>query len=153
MSKKIFNLTEEGKCDLERELDQLIRSRPEISQKIATARGFGDLSENAEYSAARAEQDRIERRIREIQNVLENFNIIEEIADGKVGLGDGVTLISNKKEYKYKVVGEIEANPSEGKISNKSPLGQQLIDKKVGEMVTIETPRGEKSYKIVEIHE
>lgn len=153
MSKKMFYLTEHGKRELEKELDQLVSARPEIAQKIATAREFGDLSENAEYSAARAEQDRTERRIREIQNILENFDIIEEIADGKVGLGDGVVLISGDKKYEYRVVGEIEANPSEGKISNKSPLGEQLTGKKVGETVTIETPKGKKSYKIVEIHE
>jgi len=142
-----------GKRDLEEELKELTRSRPEIAQRIATAREFGDLSENAEYSSARDEQDRTERRIREIQNILENCDIIEEIADGKVGLGDSVILTSDGEEYEYKVVGAVEADPTNGKISNKSPLGEQLIGKKVGDTATIKTPKSEKVYKIIKINE
>lgn len=153
MAKKIFYLTEHGKRELEVEFDDLVSMRPAIAQRIATAREFGDLSENAEYSAARDEQNRVERRIREIQNILENCELIKEKTDGKIGLGETVTLMSDGQEYKYTVVGAVEADPTSGKISNKSPLGEQLMGKTVGDTAVITTPKGEKVYKIVRINE
>ena len=153
MVKKVFHLTENGKRDLEKELEELNRTRPLIAERIATARAFGDLSENAEYSAAQDERSRTERRIHEIENILENHDIIEEIADGKVGLGDSVVLLSDGTEQEFQVVGAVEADPAAGKISNHSPLGEQLLGKKVGDTVTVKTPKSETSYKIVKINE
>ncbi|MDR0957384.1 MAG: transcription elongation factor GreA [Candidatus Nomurabacteria bacterium] len=151
MSKKLFHLTKQGKRNLEAELDELVNTRPAIAQRIATAREFGDLSENAEYSAARSEQSQTEARIAEIQNILENSDLIEEKIDGKIGLGDAVKLRANDKDYEFTVVGAVEADPSSGKISNKSPLGEQLIGKTVGEHAIVTTPKGELNYEIIEV--
>ena len=149
--KKRFELTEHGKHDLEDELQQLLDNRPAVSQRIADARSFGDLSENAEYSAARDEQARTESRIREIQDILANCDIIADSSDGVVSLGDTVTLKSGRQTVEYKVVGAVEANPLDGKISNESALGKQLMGKKAGDQVTISAPKGEKSYEILKV--
>lgn len=153
MAKKVFHLTAHGKRELEEELAQLLSDRPNIAQRIATAREFGDLSENAEYSAARELQSRAEARISEIQNILGNSDMIKENVDGKISLGDSVTLLSDGKKYEFKVVSAVEADPTGGKLSYKSPLGEQLLGKSIGDAVTIETPKGKKIYEIVEISE
>ena len=121
MIKKSVNLTAEGKKELEKELEELIASRPEIAEKIATARAFGDLSENEEYSSARNEQKLTESRILEIQELLKNAKII------RGGLGG--------KEVEYTLVGPTEANPLEGKISNESPIGKAISGHKAGDSV------------------
>lgn len=149
--KKQYHLTEHGKRELEAELADLIESRGEIADKIAEARDYGDLSENAEYSAAREEQGRVETRINEIENILQNADIIvESTRKGVVALGSTVTLQNGKKAI-YKIVGPVEADPLEGKISNESPLGEALMGKKVDDHVEIETPKGKVDYKILEI--
>lgn len=133
MIKKSISLTAEGKKELEKELDELIKGRPAIAEKIATARAFGDLSENEEYSSARAEQKMAEGRILEIQDILKNAKLIRNGKKDKVALGATVTFSLGGKKTEYTVVGPTEANPLEGKISNESPIGKALFGKKAGE--------------------
>jgi transcription elongation factor GreA len=133
MIKKNIDLTAEGKKALEKELEELIAGRPEIAEKIATARAFGDLSENEEYSSARNEQKMAESRILEIQEILKNAKIIRGGKKDKVALGTIVALSLGEKNMEYTLVGPTEANPLEGKISNESPIGKALIGKSAGE--------------------
>lgn len=149
--KKAYQITKEGKLELENELAELKGRRGDIAEKIASARDFGDLSENAEYDAAREEQGLVETRIAEIEDILQQAEIIKSTKGSKVGLGSTVELKSSAKSVTYKVVGPVEANPLEGKISNESPIGLQLMSKKVGENVTITTPKGETTYEVVKI--
>lgn len=149
--KKAFHITEQGKKDLEKELKDLIDSRGAVADEIATARENGDLSENAEYTAAREKQSRVESRIAEIEEILDGAQIIASDGDDKVSLGDKVTVSLNGKEMEFNLVGAIEADPLNGKISHESPLGAALLGKKVGDTATIKTPKGEKTYKIVKI--
>ncbi|MBQ3429914.1 transcription elongation factor GreA [Candidatus Saccharibacteria bacterium] len=142
MAKKIVNLTVEGKNELEKELEALIAERPAITEKIATARAFGDLSENEDYSAARNEQKLAETRIAEIEDILKNAKIIRSKKGGKIGLGSKVVVKLSGKEYTYSVVGPVEANPLEGKISNESPIGKALFGRAAGEEYTL--PNGNK---------
>ncbi|MBR2659653.1 transcription elongation factor GreA [Candidatus Saccharibacteria bacterium] len=146
--KKTINLTKQGKLDLEKELDELISRRPAIAERLQTARAFGDLSENQEYSDARAEQKTVENRIAEIEDILKNAKIIRNAAHDKVSMGATVTVTLAGKRQTYSIVGPVEANPLDGKISDKSPIGQALMGKVVGD--TYELPNGNKG-KIVEI--
>lgn len=131
--KKTINITKEGKAELEKELAELIAQRPAIAERIATARAFGDLSENQEYTDARAEQKNVENRILEIQDTLKDAVIIRTRKSDKVNIGATVTIKMAGKEFVYAVVGPVEANPLEGKISHESPLGKQLLGRKAGE--------------------
>lgn len=150
--KKEYQLTPEGKQELETELEELRARRGEVAEKIAIARDFGDLSENAEYSAAKEEQSQVESRIAEIETILQNSSIIKKAkSNGKVVVGTTVDLKSNGKAATYTVVGPVEADPLEGKISNASPIGKALLNQKVGDKVTIETPKGKVEYEIVKI--
>lgn len=149
--KKIFQITDEGKQELETELEELKGRRGAIAEKIAEARDYGDLSENAEYDAAREEQGLVESRIAEIEDILLNAEIIKNSTRSKVALGSKVELKTGKKTVVYTVVGPVEADPLEGKISNESPIGEALMGKKVGDKVTISTPKGEIAYEIVKI--
>ena len=133
MAKKEVHLTLDGKKDLEKELKDLIARRPEIAEKIATARAFGDLSENEEYSSARAEQKMVENRILEIQDILKNAKIIRAGKRGSVALGVNVKLDLGGRKMEYTIVGATEANPSGGKISDESPIGKVIMGHKVGE--------------------
>lgn len=133
MIKKSINLTPEGKKELEKELDDLIKSRPAIAEKIATARAFGDLSENEEYSSARNEQKMAEGRILEIQNILKNAKIIRGGKKDKADLGACVALDMGGRKIEYTIVGPTEANPLEGRISNESPIGKAILGRKAGE--------------------
>ena len=135
MIKKNINLTAEGKKELEKELDTLIKGRPEIAERIATARAFGDLSENEEYSSARNEQKLAEGRILEIQEILKNAKIIKSGKKSSVALGATVVLDMGGRKVEYTLVGPTEANPLEGKISNESPIGKAISGHKVGETV------------------
>ena len=152
--KQVFNITEKGKQELEAELEQLISSRKEISEEEAIARDFGDLKENSEYDAARKKQGLAESRIAEIENILQNAKIIKSGAKNQVALGNEVSLknLENQKIVKYYIVGPVEANPLEGKISNESPIGQQLMGKKLGQEVEISTPKAIIKYEITEIN-
>ena len=148
MVKKVVNLTADGKKELEKELKKLIDERPTITEKIATARAFGDLSENEDYSAARNEQKLAESRIAEIEDILKNAKIIHSKKGGTIGLGSKVVVDLSGKKYTYSVVGPVEANPLEGKISNESPIGKALFGRKIGEEYTL--PNGNKG-KILDI--
>lgn len=133
MIKKDISLTAEGKKELEKELEELIANRPAIAEKIATARAFGDLSENEEYSAARNEQKLAEGRIIEIQEILKSAKIISGGKKDKVVLGATISLDFGGKNIEYTLVGPTEANPLEGKISNESPIGKALMGHKASE--------------------
>ena len=133
MIKKSVNLTAEGKKELEKELDELIKGRPAMAERIATARAFGDLSENEEYSSARNEQKVAEGRILEIQEILKNAKIIRSGKKDKVNLGVTVVLDMGGRNVEYTLVGPTEANPLEGKISNESPIGKAIFGRKAGE--------------------
>lgn len=151
--KKQFYLTKEGVEELQTELDELTAQRGPIAERIKTAREFGDLSENAEYSSARQEQERVEARITEIEHILQNVEVIKKPrGDSKVQLGSGVKLKSKSgKTKEFQVVGTVEADPLNGKISDESPIGQALLGKKEGEEVEIVTPADTTVYKIVDI--
>lgn len=146
--KKSVNITKEGKKELEEELEALKARRPEIAEKIATARAFGDLSENEEYSSARSEQKTVENRILEIEDILKNAKIIRSTAHSKVVLGATVKVAVDGKEKSYSIVGPVEANPLEGKISNESPIGKALLGLAKGESTTMANG---KTYKVIEI--
>ena len=150
-------LTYEGLKKLEDELENLkVVRRNEVSQKIKEAREQGDLSENAEYDAAKDEQRDIEARIEELEKILKNAEVVvEEEADlDKVSIGCSVKILDCEfeEELEYKIVGSTEANSLKGKISNESPVGKALLGKQVGDTVTVETPAGEFSYKVLSIH-
>lgn len=146
--KKTVNLTKQGKLDLEAELKELIARRPAIAERLQTARAFGDLSENQEYTDARSEQKTVENRIAEIEEILKNAKLIRNASHDKVSIGATVTVTLSGKKFTYSIVGPVEANPLEGKISDKSPIGQALLGKKVGD--TYELPNGNKG-KIVSV--
>jgi len=150
--KKDFQLTQEGVDELQKELEQLLLKRRDVSQKIKIARDFGDLSENAEYHAAREEQVSVELRIEEIERIVASVEIIEgDQPTDTVTIGNTVGLESNGKKVSYTVVGSVEADPLEGKISVESPIGAALLNKKKGEEVTISLPTGDTAYKIKSI--
>lgn len=146
---KVYQITESGQRELERELEELKSQRGEIADKIAAARDFGDLSENAEYDAAREAQGLLETRITEIETILQNASIIQVGGSSTVALGSTVELEANGKAVVYTVVGPVEADPLEGRVSNESPIGQALMGKAVGDTVTISTPKGELAYTVV----
>lgn len=150
MNKK-FSLTQEGIDELKRELEKLVSQRPEVAEKIKIAREFGDLSENTEYQTARQEQEKLEQRVSEIEHILANVQLIKKPkGDSKVQLGSVVTL-KNGTTKQFQVVGTVEADPLNGKISDESPIGQALLGKKVGDEVEIKTPAETSTYKITVI--
>ncbi len=148
--KKAYQITEAGRKELEAELVELKSRRGEIAAKIAEARDYGDLSENAEYDSAREEQGLVETRVAEIEDILMNAEIIKAKKSNKVHVGATVEL-KNGKSVTYTIVGPVEADPMSGKISNESPLGIALMDKAVGDKATITTPKGDTTYTIVSI--
>lgn len=157
MEEKKNLLTYAGLKALEDELHDLkVNRRKEVAGKIKEAREQGDLSENAEYDAAKDEQRDIEARIEELEKILKNAEVVvEEEADlDKVSIGCSVKILDCEfdEELEYKIVGSTEANSLKGKISNESPVGKALLGKQVGDTVTVETPAGEFSYKVLSIH-
>lgn len=155
-SEKVL-LTQEGYDKLKDELEYLVTvKRAECSDKIRTARGFGDLSENAEYDEAKDEQAKVEARIVEIELQLKNVEIIDESNkknNKTVSIGDTVKVVdlNNKREMELMIVGTIEANMAERKISNESPLGKALLNSKEGETVEVKTKVNKLQYKIEKI--
>lgn len=150
--KKQFNLTAKGVAEIKKELEALLADRPNVSARIKTAREFGDLSENAEYSSARQEQEKAEMRISEIEHILENVNIISHPKNNDVvELGNTVSLKGPKATKEFTIVGSVEANPLKGKISDESPIGKALLGKKINQEVEIVTPAETASYKITKI--
>lgn len=154
-SKNTVYLTEEGLKDLKAELDNLINvRRPENIQSIKEARSLGDLSENADYDAARNEQAEIEAKIKKLETIIDNVEIIEEVSTDQVGLGNTVKIsyVDDEEDTdEYKIVGSQEADPFESKISNESPIAKALMGHKVGDIVSVESPNGSYEIKVVEI--
>lgn len=148
-------LTREGLEDLKKELAQLTEVRqPELVKRVATARDFGDLMENAEYASAREELSFIEGRIAELEGILAKAKVIQEKKGKKknsVSLGSKVTVQVNGSKHDFSVVGEWEADPEAKKISHSSPLGKALLGKRVGDKVEVEAPAGKIIYQIVKI--
>jgi transcription elongation factor GreA len=149
--KKAYQLTAEGRKELEVELTELKSRRGEIADKIAEARDYGDLSENAEYDSAREEQGLVETRIAEIEDILMNAEDIKATKSSSIHLGTTVELKTGSKKVTYTVVGSVEANPGEGKISDESPIGAALMGKKVGDSAIVSTPKGDVTYTIAAI--
>jgi len=156
MAEKKNMLTYEGLKKLEDELQDLkVNKRQEVAQKIKEAREQGDLSENAEYDAAKDEQRDIEARIEELEKILKNAEVIDEdeFDSETVNFSSEVHVLDVDLDeiFVYKIVGSTEADILNGKISNESPLGEALMKKKVGDVVTVEAPDGNFEYKIVDI--
>lgn len=149
-------MTQEGIDNLKKELDHLIKNRrPEIIKQIQEAREQGDLSENADYDAAKNIQAQIEGRIKEIENILNNAELISSKHDGKekrISIGSFVTIqdVSTKEIYQYKIVGSAETNPSENKISNECPLAKSILGKKVGDETQVKGIEDPYKVKILE---
>src|SRR5581483_942802 len=154
-NKKIY-LTQEGLDALKKEYEDLTKvKRPEVVERVTQARNMGDLSENAEYTAAREELSFIDGRIDELEELLKQAEVIHEhkTADGKkiVELGSKVTVKTSGKDESYAVVGEWEADPAEKKISHESPLGKALLGKGIGEKVEVDAPAGKVLYTVVSV--
>ena len=150
--KKQFRLTQQGIEELKTEHSALVGRISEVAEAIRVARDQGDLSENAEYQSARSEQERLEGRIAEIEHILANSDVIKKPkGDSKVQLGSSVVLNGRSgKELTFQVVGTVEADPLNGKISDESPIGKALLGKKLGDTVEV-SPNGDAEYKIVKI--
>jgi transcription elongation factor GreA len=152
MSKDNVYLTKEGLDKLKKELDYLVNiKRKAIIERIQIAKSYGDLSENAEYESAKSEQSFTEGRIKEIQDILNNAKIIKKTNSEAVCLGSKLILEIDGREETYQIVGSREADPSEKKISDESPIGKALLGKKVGDVVEVEVPDGIMQYKIKSI--
>ena len=149
--KKEFKLTKDGFAELQSELAELKAKLIEVIDAIKTARDQGDLSENAEYHAAKEEQERVDGRISEIEHILANAEVVSRASNNKIGIGNSVTLKGGRKEVTYHIVDSVEADPLEAKISDESPIGKALIGKKLGDKVEIELPAGKTTYEVVSI--
>ena len=155
MSNKVY-LTNEGFLEIEEELNHLKEiKRPEIIKALKDARALGDLSENADYDAARNEQAQIEGRIAELEKILETAEIIEKRDTDKVGLGTTVKIKYLEEDdediEEYRIVGSKEADPSNNKVSNESPLARGIMGAKVGDECVVESPNGSYRVEIIEI--
>lgn len=155
MANEIY-LTKAGYKQLDEELDYLIKvKRPEMAERVKLAREFGDLSENAEYDAAKDEQGMVESKIREIEATLKYAILIDdkEINNKTVSVGNKVKLLDIEYDeiMEFQIVGTAEANYSEGKISNQSLLGAALLNKSVGDIAEVKAPAGIGRYKIIKI--
>ena len=158
MSAKPIILTPEGYKNLEKELETLkVEGRKEIAEKIKEARSYGDLSENAEYDAAKDAQASMEQRITTIENMLKNAQVVSDsdVSTDTISIGSKVKLfdVEFEEEAEYTIVGSTEANPDEGKISDESPIGKALLGKKADETVDVELPSGDIiQFKVLEIN-
>lgn len=144
-------LTQEGLKKLREEYSDLVNiKRKEVTEKIARARDFGDLSENSEYDSAREEQSFIEGRIMELEEILSHSKLIETTKNGEVNIGSKVKVQNGKDVDEFVIVSSVEANPIEGKISDESPVGKALLGSKVGDEINI-TTNVKASYKVLEV--
>lgn len=151
MDKKIY-LTKEGLEELKKEYEEITKvKRPEVLERLSQARNQGDLSENAEYTAARDELSFVDGRIDELEELLKQVSLIEDSGKGSVALGSKVTLKVGAREDVYTVVGEWEADPAEKKISHESPLGKALLGKAKGEQVEVDAPAGKVLYTVISV--
>ena len=145
-------MTQEGLTKLKEEYDQLVNvRRKEVAEKLQKARELGDVSENAAYDAARDEQAFVEGRISELDSTLKRVEVVEESKAGKVAVGSTVRVHLDGEEQEFRIVSAVEADPTAGKISHESPLGQSLLGKKVGEKIQVEAPAGKLIYHVLEI--
>ena len=153
MQSKTFQFTQEGYKKLQEEYDDLVKNkRPAVVERLQKARAMGDLSENAEYTAAREELSFLDGRIDELEGLLKSVVLISDGNHGSiVDLGSQVTVHVKGREENFMLVGEWEADPMEKKISHESPLGKALIGKVVGDEVHVEAPAGNVAYKITAI--
>jgi transcription elongation factor GreA len=151
--KKLFRLTQEGIDELKAEHDGLVSQRGAVAERIKQARELGDLSENAEYQTAREDQDRLEARISELEHILQNLEVIKvSRSNSEVRLGSMVELKNGHgKPERFQVVGTLEADPMNGKISDESPIGQALLGKKKDEKVEITLGNKTTTFKVVSI--
>ncbi len=152
--KKEFYLTAEGYLEIENELNDLkLNKRPEVIKALQEARALGDLSENADYDAARNEQAQLESRIKKLDYMLEHAKIIDNKSKDKVSVGTTVTInyIDDDETEEYRIVGSLEADPLNNKISNESPIGVAIMNRKVGDVIDVESPTGSYKVKITEI--
>ena len=153
-NKEEILLTAKGFAELEEELNELrTTKREENIQAIKEARSHGDLSENSEYDAARDEQAKIEARIQELEYKLEHATIIDNKNSDEVNVGSNVTIlyVDDDEEDTYSIVGSLEADPFENKVSNESPIGSALIGSKVGDVLNVEGPNGSYQVKVLKI--
>lgn len=152
---KRVEVTEDGLGELKRELKELIEVKlPASVDRVAKAREYGDLSENAEYHSARDDQELLQARIAEIEEILVNAKVVKHtLSTSKVGMGSVVTVSikGKKKQLSFHIVGEFETDPTQNKISSVSPLGLALMNKKRGDVVTVNVPAGQVEYVIEEI--
>lgn len=145
-------ISEEGYNKLQEELNILTTAkRREIADRIEKAKELGDLSENAEYSEAKEAQAFNEGRIAEITSLLKNITVVKEHAKNEIGMGSKITVESHGKEKEFIIVSFNEADPLAGKVSNESPMGLAFLNKKIGDTVTVHTPKGDIKYKIKKI--
>lgn len=155
MEKKEFFLTKEGYEEVKQELEDLINvKRPANIEAIKEARALGDLSENADYDAARNEQAELEAKIKKLQIIVDNATIIDEVTKDKINVGNTVKISyvdDPDEEDEYKIVGSQEADPFESKISNESPIAKALLGHKVGDTVSVESPNGNYEVKVIKI--
>ena len=153
MSEKTY-VTKQGLEDIKKELEYLqTEKRPEVIESLKEARELGDLSENAEYDAARTEQAEVEAKIAHLTSMLENVEVIEEVSTDKVSIGNIVEIeyVADKEKETYSIVGSTEADPFENKISNESPIAKAILGKKQGEVAKVTSPNGEYEVKIIKI--
>ena len=148
-----YYLTKERLEELKSELSSLkTDKRVEVANKLKRAKEFGDLSENAEYQAAKDEQANVERRIGDLEEIVRNALVIKKMADqDTVDVGSSVEVSRDGKSMKFHIVGSEEAKPEEGRISNESPLGRELLGHRVGDSIAVDAPNGKVQYKIVKI--
>jgi transcription elongation factor GreA len=152
---KEYRLTEEGHEMLLKELDDLVKiKRKEVAERLKESKDSGgDLTENSEYEHAKNDQAFIEGRIEQINDILQNFLIIEKEEKGTIDLGSTVLIkdLDEKKEKKFKIVSSIESDPEKNKISDESPIGKSLLGKRIGDEMDVKTPQATKRIKIIDI--
>ena len=147
-------LTQEGLDEIKKELEELkLVKRPEVIEALKEARAQGDLSENAEYDAARNERAVVESRIKELEAMVENAKVIEKTNSDVVSIGSNVTLeyVEDNEKEEYSIVGSKEADPFSNKISNESPIAQAILGKKKGTTVSVDSPNGKYDVKIIAV--
>lgn len=152
-TKEIY-VTNEGLEQMKQELEDLIQvKRPEVIKALKEARALGDLSENAEYDAARQEQAQTEARIKELEAMIEHAVIIENVDTNEVSIGTKVTIeyVGDDDTEEYSIVGVKEADPFNNKISNESPIARAILGKKIGDIVSVDSPNGTYDVKVVAI--
>ena len=147
-----YYLTKNRLKEIKKELEDLKnKKRVEVAERLRSAKEYGDLSENAEYTQAREEQASVESRIFELEELLQEVSIIEKSEGSVVQMGSTVIVKKGDTESRYTIVGSYEAKPEEGKISDESPLGHAFMNHKVGDTVTITIPSGQETYRIIKV--